>query len=56
MRNVIVTLFAAALVIASVRRAPAADIATFTAHVTRLGAHCSALVYYVAAPAAMASG
>jgi hypothetical protein len=50
MRNVIATLLAAALAVAGVRRAPASDIATFTGHVTRLGAHCSAFVYYIAAP------
>ena len=50
MRNVATTLFAAALAITDVTRAPAADIAAFTGHVTQLGAHCSVLVYYTGAP------
>jgi hypothetical protein len=50
MKNVITTLFAAALAIAGVTKAQAADIDALTAHVTRFGAHCTALVYYLAAP------
>jgi hypothetical protein len=51
MRNQMRTLVAAAaLTGAGVMRAPAADIAVLTGHVTKLDAHCSALVYYTAAP------
>jgi hypothetical protein len=44
------TLLAAALAVANVTSAAAADIVALTGHVTQLGAHCSALVYYIAAP------
>jgi hypothetical protein len=44
------TLLAAALAVANVTRAAAADIVALTGHVTQLGAHCSALVYYIVAP------
>ena len=45
------TLFAAAaFAVAGVVAAQAADIAAMTGHVTKLGADCSALVYYTAAP------
>ena len=44
------TLLAAALAVANVTRAAAADIVALTGHVTQLGAHCSALVYYILAP------
>jgi hypothetical protein len=45
------TLFAAAaFAVAGAVAAQAADIAAMTGHVTKLGADCSALVYYTAAP------
>jgi hypothetical protein len=50
MRKVMTTLLAAALTVAGATRARAADVAAFTGHVTQLGAHCSAHVYYIAAP------
>ena len=43
-------LTAAALAVAGVATASAADIAALTGHVTKLVAHCSALVYYPAMP------
>ena len=45
------TLFAAAaFAVAGAVAAQAADIAAMTGHMTKLGADCSALVYYTAAP------
>jgi hypothetical protein len=44
------TLLAAALAVANVTRAAAADIVALTGHVTQLGAHCCTLVYYILAP------
>ena len=41
---------AAAFAVAGVVAAHAADITAMTGHVTKLGADCSALVYYTAAP------
>jgi hypothetical protein len=43
-------LAAAAFAIAGMTTARAADIAPMTGHATKLGADCSALVYYTAAP------
>jgi hypothetical protein len=51
MRNEMRTLLAAAaFAVAGAVAAQAADIAAMTGHMTKLGADCSALVYYTAAP------
>ena len=51
MRNEMRTLLAAAaFAVAGVATAQAADIAPMTGHWTKLGADCSALVYYIAEP------
>jgi hypothetical protein len=51
MKNEMRTLLAAAaLVVAGVTTAQAAEIAPMNGHWTKLGANCSALVYYIAEP------